>query len=60
MQFTLRLRRYDPESGQAPYWEDHAIELKPDTEPPFMRIYNISPAELKALDDYINEALYNG
>jgi succinate dehydrogenase / fumarate reductase iron-sulfur subunit len=28
MQFTLRLRRYDPESGQAPYWEDHAIELE--------------------------------
>ena len=25
-----------------------------------MRIYNMSPAELKALDDYINEALYNG
>ena len=39
---------------------DHAIELKPDTEPPFMRIYNMSPAELKALDDYINEALHNG
>jgi succinate dehydrogenase / fumarate reductase iron-sulfur subunit len=28
MQFTLRLRRFDPESGQAPYWEDHAIELE--------------------------------
>ena len=25
-----------------------------------MRIYNMSPAELKALDDYINEALRNG
>ena len=25
-----------------------------------MCIYNISPAKLKALDDYINEALYNG
>jgi succinate dehydrogenase / fumarate reductase, iron-sulfur subunit len=28
-QFTLRLRRYDPESGQAPYWDEHAIELEP-------------------------------
>ena len=26
-QFTLRLRRYDPHSGDAPYWEEHAIEL---------------------------------
>ncbi|HEY1689837.1 MAG TPA: succinate dehydrogenase/fumarate reductase iron-sulfur subunit [Solirubrobacteraceae bacterium] len=28
-QFTLRLRRYNPESGQAPYWEEHQIELEP-------------------------------
>jgi succinate dehydrogenase / fumarate reductase, iron-sulfur subunit len=28
-QFTLRLRRYDPESGQAPYWDRHTIELAP-------------------------------
>ena len=28
-QFTLRLRRYDPESGQAPYWDQHTIELEP-------------------------------
>ncbi len=28
-QFTLRLRRYDPESGQAPYWDEHTIELEP-------------------------------
>jgi succinate dehydrogenase / fumarate reductase, iron-sulfur subunit len=27
--FTLRLRRYDPESGQAPYWEEHTVELEP-------------------------------
>ncbi len=27
--FTLRLRRYDPESGEAPYWEEHTIELEP-------------------------------
>jgi succinate dehydrogenase / fumarate reductase iron-sulfur subunit len=28
-EFKLRLRRYDPESGQAPYWDQHAIELEP-------------------------------
>jgi succinate dehydrogenase / fumarate reductase iron-sulfur subunit len=28
-EFTLRLRRYDPESGQAPYWDEHTIELEP-------------------------------
>jgi succinate dehydrogenase / fumarate reductase, iron-sulfur subunit len=26
--FKLRLRRYDPESGGAPYWEEHEIELE--------------------------------
>jgi succinate dehydrogenase / fumarate reductase iron-sulfur subunit len=28
-QFTLRLRRYDPESGEAPSWDEHTIELAP-------------------------------
>jgi succinate dehydrogenase / fumarate reductase iron-sulfur subunit len=28
-QFTLRMRRYDPESGDAPYWDEHTIELAP-------------------------------
>ncbi len=28
-QFTLKLRRYDPESGDAPYWDEHTIELEP-------------------------------
>jgi succinate dehydrogenase iron-sulfur subunit len=28
-EFTLRMRRYDPESGEAPYWEEHTIELEP-------------------------------
>jgi succinate dehydrogenase / fumarate reductase iron-sulfur subunit len=28
-QFKIRLRRYDPESGDAPYWDDHTIELEP-------------------------------
>jgi succinate dehydrogenase / fumarate reductase iron-sulfur subunit len=27
--FTLRIRRYDPESGQAPYWVEHTVELEP-------------------------------
>ena len=38
----------------------HVIELKPGIEPPWMRTYNLSPAELKALEDYINEALAKG
>jgi succinate dehydrogenase / fumarate reductase iron-sulfur subunit len=28
-EFTLRLRRYDPESGNAPYWDEHKVELEP-------------------------------
>src|SRR5437763_14644198 len=28
-EFTLKLRRYDPESGQPPYWDEHTIELEP-------------------------------
>jgi len=28
-EFTLRLRRYDPSSGEAPYWDEHTIELEP-------------------------------
>jgi succinate dehydrogenase / fumarate reductase iron-sulfur subunit len=27
--FTLRIRRYDPESGAAPYWEEHTVEVEP-------------------------------
>ncbi|HYM46518.1 MAG TPA: succinate dehydrogenase/fumarate reductase iron-sulfur subunit [Solirubrobacteraceae bacterium] len=27
--FELRLRRYDPESGEAPYWDEHTVELEP-------------------------------
>src|SRR6266536_1438887 len=27
--FTLRLRRYDPESGEAPYWDEHTVQLAP-------------------------------
>ena len=28
-EFTLRLRRFDPESGEPPYWDEHTIELEP-------------------------------
>jgi len=27
--FTLRLRRFNPESGESPYWEEHTVELEP-------------------------------
>ncbi len=27
--FTLRIRRYDPESGEAPFWDEHTINLEP-------------------------------
>jgi succinate dehydrogenase / fumarate reductase iron-sulfur subunit len=27
--FKLRLRRYDPETGEAPYWDEHEVELEP-------------------------------
>ena len=26
---TCSIRRYDPESGEAPYWDEHTIELEP-------------------------------
>src|SRR3954465_338022 len=28
-EFTLRLRRFDPQSGEAPYWDEHTIDLEP-------------------------------
>jgi len=28
-EFTLRLRRYDPESGAGAYWEEHTVDLEP-------------------------------
>src|SRR5271168_1845237 len=27
--FTIRMRRYDPESGEAPYWDEHTVKLAP-------------------------------
>src|SRR3954453_21533925 len=28
--FTIRVRRYDPESGQSAYWQDFDVELEPE------------------------------
>jgi succinate dehydrogenase / fumarate reductase iron-sulfur subunit len=28
-EYTLRIRRYDPASGQAPYWDEHTVEMGP-------------------------------
>src|SRR5919202_3521528 len=28
--FTLRVRRFDPESGDPPYWQDFDVELEPE------------------------------
>src|SRR5436305_1895953 len=25
--YTLRIRRYDPQSGEAPHWDEHTVEL---------------------------------
>ncbi len=27
--FTLRIRRYNPESGAPPFWEEHTVDLEP-------------------------------
>jgi succinate dehydrogenase / fumarate reductase iron-sulfur subunit len=27
--YTLKIRRFDPESGEAAYWEEHTVEMKP-------------------------------
>jgi succinate dehydrogenase / fumarate reductase, iron-sulfur subunit len=28
--YTLRVRRFDPESGQAPYWQEFDVDLEPE------------------------------
>jgi succinate dehydrogenase / fumarate reductase iron-sulfur subunit len=28
-EYTLRIRRYDPQSGDAAYWEEHSVEMEP-------------------------------
>src|SRR3954453_12207922 len=28
--YTLRVRRFDPESGEAPYWQEFDVDLEPE------------------------------
>ena len=28
--YALRVRRYDPESGQVPYWQEFSVDLPPE------------------------------
>ena len=28
-EYTLKIRRYDPQSGEAAYWEEHEVEMEP-------------------------------
>jgi succinate dehydrogenase iron-sulfur subunit len=28
-EYTLKIRRYDPQSGEAAYWEEHTVDLEP-------------------------------
>jgi succinate dehydrogenase iron-sulfur subunit len=30
-EYTLRIRRYDPQSGQAPHWDEHTVDM-PETQ----------------------------
>ena len=27
-EYTLRIRRFDPQSGEAAYWDEHTVELE--------------------------------
>src|SRR6187397_3579209 len=29
-EYTLKVRRYQPESGEGPYWQEFKVELDPD------------------------------
>jgi hypothetical protein len=39
---------------------NHTIDLKPSTDPPFQRLYQLSPTEQKALSEFITEGLEKG
>ena len=39
---------------------DHSIDLIPGSEPPFCKVYPMSPSEQKALDEYLEENLAKG
>src|SRR5690242_11842533 len=42
-EYTLRIRRYDPQSGDAPRWDTHTVELSP--------VQSVLDAILKIKDD---------
>ena len=52
----------DIEAGKLPSFKqgDHAIELIEGTEPPFGPLYNLSQTELKALREYLDDAVAKG
>ena len=25
--YTLKIRRFDPQSGEAPYWDEHTVDM---------------------------------
>ena len=29
-EFTLKIRRFDPESGEPPYWQEFDVDLEPE------------------------------
>ena len=39
---------------------DHAIDLKPETQPFSTKVYPMSPVEQKELDDFLEENLSSG
>jgi succinate dehydrogenase / fumarate reductase iron-sulfur subunit len=42
-EYTLRIRRYDPQSGEAPHWDNHIVDLSP--------VQSVLDAILKIKDD---------
>ena len=42
-EYTLRIRRYDPQSGEAPHWDTHTVDLSP--------VQSVLDAILKIKDD---------
>src|ERR1700735_4119408 len=28
-EYTLRIRRFDPQSGEAAHWDDHVVDMRP-------------------------------
>ena len=42
-EYTLRIRRYDPQSGEAPRWDSHTVDLSP--------VQSVLDAILKIKDD---------